>query len=361
MLAEPNCFKRRCMYYIGVDQPDGTELSERVICEAFPEGIPDEIAYGDNKHDKPLPDQGNDIVYERDLEVTEVLSHVTSALRLTYKLGKIFKLCDLITTKEDEKNINILLSRISSIMGGPPLIIFKDDKESPSEYDTYLEAAIDEITHVYKVTKEAITTVNAIGYTVQILATRPENFFRKEIKEDLRDWTNLNLEKRFYDQAEISYIRLGSYWDRIGQLLAYIFFNIRQFDHEVFSSVLERIQTNYIHLHPNIKNSCSWKRLRKYQNRDKDDGYQWLVRRRNLLVHSLHLYPPDNVVELHPIFISTYNHLNEKTKDKLKPRSMGAECTLLHIHLEKASLLFKDVLELALLGAEAQESKHTRI
>ncbi len=32
-------------------------------CEAFPEGIPDEILQ-DNKHDKPLPDQNNKIVFE---------------------------------------------------------------------------------------------------------------------------------------------------------------------------------------------------------------------------------------------------------------------------------------------------------
>lgn len=33
-------------------------------CEAFPNGIPDEIVSGHNKHTKPLPDQGNNIVFE---------------------------------------------------------------------------------------------------------------------------------------------------------------------------------------------------------------------------------------------------------------------------------------------------------
>jgi hypothetical protein len=32
-------------------------------CAAFPEKIPDEILEGDNMHKKPLPDQGNDIVF----------------------------------------------------------------------------------------------------------------------------------------------------------------------------------------------------------------------------------------------------------------------------------------------------------
>jgi hypothetical protein len=65
MLAPPNCYLRKCVHYLGVVQPDGTELTERPNCRAFPQGIPEEIAYGPNLHLTPLPDQGNSIVYER--------------------------------------------------------------------------------------------------------------------------------------------------------------------------------------------------------------------------------------------------------------------------------------------------------
>lgn len=33
-------------------------------CKAFPDGIPDEILQT-NKHDKPLPDQKNNLVFEK--------------------------------------------------------------------------------------------------------------------------------------------------------------------------------------------------------------------------------------------------------------------------------------------------------
>jgi hypothetical protein len=33
-------------------------------CNAFPDGIPDEIASGENEHKKPLKEQKNDIVFE---------------------------------------------------------------------------------------------------------------------------------------------------------------------------------------------------------------------------------------------------------------------------------------------------------
>ena len=35
-----------------------------LTCNAFKDGIPDEILGGENDHSKPLPEQDNDIVFE---------------------------------------------------------------------------------------------------------------------------------------------------------------------------------------------------------------------------------------------------------------------------------------------------------
>jgi len=64
MLAELKCSERRCGHLLGVIQPDGTEATEKPYCTAFLDGIPDEIAYGNNKHLKPYPGQRNEIVYK---------------------------------------------------------------------------------------------------------------------------------------------------------------------------------------------------------------------------------------------------------------------------------------------------------
>jgi len=37
---------------------------KNIICKAFPNGIPKEIYSGSNQHQKPLPNQGNNIVFE---------------------------------------------------------------------------------------------------------------------------------------------------------------------------------------------------------------------------------------------------------------------------------------------------------
>lgn len=56
MLAEPvPCSQKGCRHYRGVEQPDGTEATERHACAAFPGGIPGEIVTGKNMHTAPYP------------------------------------------------------------------------------------------------------------------------------------------------------------------------------------------------------------------------------------------------------------------------------------------------------------------
>lgn len=69
MLKEPRCFERNCKHFIGVKQDqdaDGNfdEATERPVCAAFPDGIPQRIAYGSDLHLTPAPEQDNDIVFE---------------------------------------------------------------------------------------------------------------------------------------------------------------------------------------------------------------------------------------------------------------------------------------------------------
>ncbi len=68
MLLEPTCFTRKCKFFIGVIQLDETERTETNNCTAFLDHIPREIAYGNNLHSKPLPDQKNNIVFEKEKE-----------------------------------------------------------------------------------------------------------------------------------------------------------------------------------------------------------------------------------------------------------------------------------------------------
>lgn len=56
MITESRCSQRKCKHYQGIFQPTGKEDGgEFHCCDAFPDRIPDEIAYGSNKHLKPYP------------------------------------------------------------------------------------------------------------------------------------------------------------------------------------------------------------------------------------------------------------------------------------------------------------------
>lgn len=65
MIAPPQCFLRKCSHYIGIISDSlGDEISERPACTAYPNGIPDDIAYGNLLHLEVRSDQNNDIVFD---------------------------------------------------------------------------------------------------------------------------------------------------------------------------------------------------------------------------------------------------------------------------------------------------------
>ena len=112
----------------------------------------------------------------------------------------------------------------------------------------------------------------------------------------------------FWEHAEAAYIRLCSFWDRVGQVLDFAFFNIRKFDQNGFAAIMDRIDLNAVPMADGLKNCNSWQRLRSFQTSEKEDGLKWLVQRRNLVVHSLHLHPVKTDEE--GVFKSQFNHLD---------------------------------------------------
>ena len=65
MISETVCYKRHCKHFGGLAENNTDEEQERVLCKAFPDGIPTKIAYGDNPHYKPLVGQENKITFEK--------------------------------------------------------------------------------------------------------------------------------------------------------------------------------------------------------------------------------------------------------------------------------------------------------
>lgn len=63
IMNECNCGTRYCKYFRGIRTlADGKEI---YYCKAFKFGIPEEISNGNNLHETPIQDQGNNLVYGR--------------------------------------------------------------------------------------------------------------------------------------------------------------------------------------------------------------------------------------------------------------------------------------------------------
>ena len=66
MIPEPNCSIRRCRHFTGVKSVAVDTDADVPVCPAFPNGIPTEIAYGNDKHS--VPHQGQAVphmIYEK--------------------------------------------------------------------------------------------------------------------------------------------------------------------------------------------------------------------------------------------------------------------------------------------------------
>jgi len=223
---------------------------------------------------------------------------------------------------------------------GTPILVRED--APPPEVDTYPEAILHELISAFHRSRKSVCRAHMFMIGAKMQGEHPEwleNTSGKEISSNLL----LASEKAFWEHAETAYIRLASYWDRVGQVLDFAFFRIRQFERDGFSAVMDKIRTNVVHMYPHFEASGSWKALRKYQSSEKEDGLKWLLRRRNITVHSLHLRPADSRID-EIDFKPMYNHLEEKLKSKLSPRTPVEEVELLHKHLHKAASLFREVL-----------------
>jgi len=274
-----------------------------------------------------------------------MLSVNESVVAAQLEAFKIFHLADLDLTKGSVLKTN--LRDLSIALGGPPRLIFVKNGEPRPRFDTYADAAITEAIDAFMLARSSICRTHMYLIGSGIIKQHPEVVNWPDDPEIRRIFVS-NVEGYFWEHAETSYIRLASFWDRVGQLLAFAFFNIRQYEHDVFSAVMDRISANFLPMNETSEPPVAWERLKAFQKTPKTDGLQWLSRRRNLLIHSLHLRPPRENEPESPIFTSAFNHLDQAIRERLRQGTAEEEVGLLHQHLSVAAALFPDAVEVAL-------------
>lgn len=247
---------------------------------------------------------------------------------------------NLYPNASEDETFETKMNLVIEHLGGPPeTYLVRDGMKAPPA-DNYPEAALREALAVFSLARRAVIRADMFERTTRILTETPELWAKPD---DEISRIKLKLaENAFWEHAEAAYVKLYSFWDRVAQILDFGFFNIRKFDRNGFTSVMDRIHDNVVPMNSSLAKSMSWSRLRQFQTSEKDDGLKVLLRRRNLMVHSLHLHPVEQNDER--LFTAQFNHLEVAHREKLRPRTPSDEVDLLNTQLQKISDLFDDVL-----------------
>lgn len=283
--------------------------------------------------------------------IGQVLTHTVNEPYVLNKLEKYFdpKPAQLANSEESSKKIEKRLQVLSEQLGGPPSLIIQAHNEKLKKYDTYSSTAVFEILSMFHRTRRSVCRAHMFYIGAETIKTHPEYMYIPK-NESIEYYETII--DRYWEHAETAYLRLASLWDRFGQLIDFIFFNIREYERDGYPSVMNRIQRNFIPLYSQLGDSIHWKNLREYQNCNDTNGLGWLLRRRNLLIHSVHIRGIIDDQEKGSLFIGEFDHLREKHHNKLSCKSSKDELDIIHQHLKKAANLFSNVLGLCEMGID---------
>jgi hypothetical protein len=278
--------------------------------------------------------------------LAKVMAFTTDEPILHSQLEEFFspKPAKLAESKAEESTLNRRIGAASEALGGPPELIVQGHNDPKPRYDTYPGASFEEALAVFHRARRSIIRAHVSFLGFHMNQTHSD-LYTEPMPDDVHQSLLRIISGSFWEHAEISLIRLAAYWDRVGQILDFSFFRIRQFERDGFASVVDRIHNNWASVDPVLSEMPGWKHIRQFQSSEKQDGLKWLVRRRNLLVHSLHLRPIEPE-ETDPIFETAFNHLDKSLKEKLAPGSMQDELNTIHAQLAAAAKLFPEVLSL---------------
>jgi hypothetical protein len=262
-----------------------------------------------------------------------------SALLSKYEVFMGSDFPDLLGANRDTVFQRLIL--LSLHLGGPSTESDHNPTGIGAPVDGYPDATIKEVIAVYERARMSVMRASFFMQGTDMLTINP-HFVDKNLPVGAHPIYLSLAEQAFWEHAETAYIRLASFWDRVGQVMEFAFFNVRKFEHSTFSTVMKKIQGNVMQMLDDPKNDQLWNRLWKFHNANTDDGYTWLVERRNMMIHNLHLHPLQSNQEV--VFSSQYNHLETRHAANMKPRPPAEEVKLLVNQLHQATALFDDFI-----------------
>jgi len=257
-----------------------------------------------------------------------------------------------LTDYTDAKTLQSRIDNLIVKMGGPPYLI--NSNEDKKTYDTHPAAIMDEVIYSFNRARKIICRAHMTMMGYELHKKHPD--FPTGLLQDgeIREQFLKFIEDSFWEHCEQGYICLCSLWDRIGQVLDFVYFNIRQFERDGFPAVFDRIIFNIIPVDDNLIKLTNINKIREYHSSEKSSGLKWLLSRRNVLIHSLHLRKIQIGADV-DLYDSAFNHFEDKYRKKLAPASPEEEVKILHCQLKTFTELFPIVLDVIEYGIDKKK------
>lgn len=264
------------------------------------------------------------------------------------------KPANLAKNSKQRKRLNDRIDKLCECLGAPPEIIVRLAKDDPPKYDTLVETTVEEILSAFHRSRRAVCRAQVCSLAVLTYKRCPTSLSLAVPQKAMPNILSL-LDEQFYEHTETAYIRIAAYWDRVGHPLDFIFFNIRWSGRDGFIAVLDRLRANYVPVFPEMGSSPSWRALAAYADSCKADGLRWLLARRNLLAHSLHLRHDRVPEEGGSLYSLDLDQVQERASTKLKTGTTDDEIRHLNHHLDSAAQLFEHVLGICEMGLKLRK------
>lgn len=292
---------------------------------------------------------------DRSESVEFIMKHVGRDMLGLIHSDVIFGL-DKVSLHPNEPSPQKLNDRLATIiqkLGGIPRVLIHVDAEPKALIDPYPSSAVEELIQYHERTRRAVSRAAMTSLGVKEIVANEDRIMVPE--GEAREQFLSLVHSTFWEHTETAYIRLASYWDRVGQLLAYAFFHIRQYERDGFAGVMQQIHQNIRPVDMTLLSQPGWNSLWGFYSAKpaKEDGFPWLASRRNMLVHRLHLRPIEGKKE-DDFYQAMYDNLEETVRNKLKPAHPEKEVEMLIAQWSKINELFSDVLDVVERAAETR-------
>ena len=224
--------------------------------------------------------------------IADTMAHSAKEVLLLAQLEPTFdpQPADITGTEDQIRMLEQQAGRVVAALGGRPrLMVVVQDRPKP-RYDTYAAAAVDEAITMFHRARATVCRAH-LHFIAGGVIERTPDLLTWPSDERITAIMQRTAISQFWERAESAYVKFDLSGTDLGSCSTLHSSAFGGSERDGFPSVMERIHANHVPVHTELRESKSWVAVLAYQTSEKHEGLKWLLRRRNLIIHSIHLRP----------------------------------------------------------------------